>query len=93
LYLFSLRVRIIDVTIFAIIILAISVTAASTIKVVYAELQQQQNKVITILPGASGKNNPEFFDVTFYPIHVGDKLQWYNADDVNHKITIWSDDE
>jgi len=58
----------------------------------YAEQQQGQD-VITIIPGASDKNNPAFFDVTYYHIQVGKEVKWYNADDVNHKIIILSGDE
>jgi hypothetical protein len=36
----------------------------------YAEQQQGQD-IITIIPGASDKNNPAFFDITYYPIQVG----------------------
>ena len=59
----------------------------------YAEQQQQGQDIITIIPGASDKNNPAFFDVTYYPIQVGKEVRWYNADDVNHKIIISSGNE
>jgi plastocyanin len=79
-------VSILGIIIFAIGIFAVSI-AASTIVLAYA----QQQDVITIIPGANDKNNPVFFDVTYYPIQVGKELHWYNADDVNHKIIISSD--
>ena len=58
----------------------------------YAVQQQGQDNV-TIIPGASDKNNPAFFDVKYYPLLIGKELRWYNADDVNHKIIISSGNE
>ena len=58
----------------------------------YAEQEQGQD-VITIIHGASDKNNPAFFDVIYYPIQVGKEVRWYNANDVNHKTIILSGDE
>jgi hypothetical protein len=67
------------------------IVSTSTIELAYAE--QEQQDVITIIPGASDKNNPAFFDVTYYPIQVAKELRWYNADDADHKIIISRDNE
>jgi plastocyanin len=69
-----------------------AIASAIVICIAYAEQQQGQD-VVTIIPGASDKNNPAFFDVTYYPIQVGKEVRWYNADDVNHKIIISSGNE
>jgi plastocyanin len=83
---FSLRIPYISgVIIFAICMLTVcAIASAIVICIAYAEQQQGQD-VVTIIPGASDKNNPAFFDVTYYPIQVGKEVRWYNADDVNHK--------
>jgi plastocyanin len=78
--------------IITIIIISITTLAASTIVLANAEHIQVQD-TITIIPGSSDKNNPAFFDVTYYPIHIGKEMRWYNADDVNHKIIISSGNE
>jgi plastocyanin len=82
--------------IIAIVVIAVSIytvyITASAIVLARAEQQQGQD-VITIIPGASDKNNPAFFDVTYYPIQVGKEVRWYNADDINHKIIISSGNE
>jgi plastocyanin len=77
------------------IIVIISIICIFTVSVVvstYAEQQQGQD-IITIIPGASDKNNPAFFDITYYPIQVGKEVRWYNADDISHKIIISSGNE
>lgn len=84
----SLAIPIIRSIIISIICIFTVFVAASA----YAEQQQGQD-VITIIPGASDKNNPSFFDVTYYPIQVGKEVKWYNADDINHKIIISNGNE
>src|SRR5919199_4530726 len=77
------------------IIVIISIICIFTVSVAvstYAEQQQGQD-IITIIPGASDKNNPAFFDVTYYHIQVGKEVRWYNADDIIHKIIISSGNE
>jgi plastocyanin len=94
---FSSKVSVTDiiaiVVVIAITIFTVSSTAASTIVLAYAEEQQQGQDVITIIPGAGDKNNPLFFDITYYPIQIGKEVRWYNADDVNHKIIVSSGNE
>lgn len=45
-------------------------------------------EVITILPGAQDQNRPRFLDITFYPIEKGKELNWFNDDDISHRIAI-----
>jgi hypothetical protein len=64
------RLQLIIITI---IIISITTLAASAIVLANAEQIQVQD-TITIIPGASDKNNPAFFDVTYYPIQMGSKV-------------------
>jgi plastocyanin len=43
---------------------------------------------ITIIPGSSDKTSKTYFDVSFYPIQIGKQIRWFNADDIDHKIII-----
>ena len=45
-------------------------------------------EVITIIPCSSDRNNQKFFDVPSYFIAKGEKIRWYNADDINHELII-----
>jgi predicted PurR-regulated permease PerM len=77
------------------IIVIISIICIFTVFVAVSAyaVQQQGQDIITIIPGASDKNNPSFFDVKYYPVLIGKEVRWYNADDVNHKIIISSGNE
>lgn len=46
--------------------------------------------IITILPGASDKTSPSYFDSTFYLIKAGNTIKWYNTDDVPHNLILTS---
>ena len=85
---FSLTIPVIVSITITICIFTVFVAASA-----YAEQQQQGQDIITIIPGASDKNNPAFFDITYYPIQVGKEVRWYNADDISHKIIISSGNE
>jgi len=82
---------VIAVCVIAVTIFTVYVAASITVLANAEQIQGQDT--ITIIPGASDKNNPVFFDITYYPIQVGKELRWYNADDVNHKIIISNDNE
>ena len=73
-------------------IISLTTLAASAVVLANAEQTQGQD-TITIIPGSSDKNNPAFFDVTYYPIQIGKEMRWYNADDVDHKIIISNGNE
>lgn len=45
-------------------------------------------EVITIIPCSSNRNNQKFFDVPSYFIAKGEKIRWYNADDISHELSI-----
>jgi plastocyanin len=49
-----------------------------------------QEEIITIVPGSSDPTRYRFFDITEYPISTGGEIQWYNADNIIHKIIITS---
>jgi plastocyanin len=93
--LFSSKVLVTDIIIVVVIAICIFTVCivASAFALAYAEQQQQQQDVITIIPDANDKNNPVFFDITYYQIQIGKELRWYNADDVNHKIIISNGNE
>jgi plastocyanin len=88
---FSAKTGIIAVCVIAMTMFAISIAVSTTVLANGEQIQGQDT--ITIIPGSSDKNNPAFFDITYYPIQVGKELRWYNADDINHKIVISSGNE
>jgi len=47
-----------------------------------------EQHTITIIPGSSDKTSKTYFDVSFYPIQIGKQIRWFNADDIDHKIFI-----
>ena len=49
-------------------------------------------EIITIVPGSSDSSRYRFFDITEYPINIGEQLKWYNADNIIHTIQIISKD-
>jgi len=49
-----------------------------------------QEEIITIVPGSSDPNRYRFFDITEYPISVGEEIKWYNADNIIHNIIVTS---
>ena len=51
-----------------------------------------QEEIITIVPGSSDSSRYRFFDITEYPISIGEGLKWYNADDVIHNIVVTTND-
>jgi hypothetical protein len=63
---------IIAVCVIAMTIFTLSVAASTTVLANAEQIQVQDT--ITIIPGASDKNNPAFFDVTYYPIQMGSKV-------------------
>ncbi|HJT49411.1 MAG TPA: hypothetical protein VJ729_14595 [Nitrososphaeraceae archaeon] len=87
----SVKAGIIAVCVIATTMFAVAIAFSTTVLANAEQIQGQDT--ITIIPGASDKNNPAFFDVTYYPIQVGKELGWYNADDINHKIIISSGNE
>ena len=46
--------------------------------------------IITILPGASVRSSPIYFDSNFYLTKIGKTIKWYNTDDVPHKLILTS---
>jgi plastocyanin len=48
-----------------------------------------QEDIITIVPGSSDSSRYRFFDITEYPISIGEEIKWYNADDIVHNIVIF----
>jgi plastocyanin len=44
--------------------------------------------IITILPGASVRSSPSYFDSNFYLTKAGKTIKWYNTDDVPHKLIL-----
>ncbi len=46
------------------------------------------DNIITILPGASERTSPSYFDSTYYLTKPGKTVKWYNTDDVLHKIIL-----
>ena len=49
-----------------------------------------QEEIITIVPGSSDPNRYRFFDITEYPISIGEEIKWYNADNIIHNIIVTS---
>ena len=49
-------------------------------------------EIITIVPGSSDSSRYRFFDITEYPISIGEEIKWYNADNILHNIQIISND-
>jgi len=88
---FSTKKGIIAVSVIAMTMFAVSIAVSTTVLANAEQIQGQDT--ITIIPGSSDKNNPAFFDITYYPIQVGKELRWYNADDINHKIILSSGNE
>jgi hypothetical protein len=47
--------------------------------------------IITILPGASVRSSPSYFDSNFYMTKAGKTIKWYNTDDdVPHELILTS---
>ena len=44
--------------------------------------------IITILPGASDRSSPGYFDSNYYLTKVGKRIKWYNTDDVSHRLIL-----
>ncbi len=49
-----------------------------------------REEIITIVPGSSDPTRYRFFDITEYPINMGEEIRWYNADNIIHNIIVTS---
>jgi plastocyanin len=67
---------------FTVILTILFLVLNTYIQSVYSE------EVITIIPCSSNRNNQKFFDVPYYFISKGERIRWYNADDINHELSI-----